>query len=253
MKIALISDIHGNLQALQAVIQDIDRNAIQSIICLGDIISMGLQPGEVITMLQSIHCSFILGNHDEPFIDFSQMGMLSVISEEVFISNKWTLGHISEPQREFIRTFKSSVKLQDARGRKIYCFHGTPKHNYEGISPDTDDDSIHVYLDECNDDIFVCGHTHRQMRREFNGKIIINPGSVGSVFNESCSKGNGTALQPWAEYGILDLSKNNVSFEMEKIPFNISQLQSVIDNTDHPYKEWWKNQYFAHRESGAVT
>lgn len=76
MRIAFISDIHGHLQALQAVLADIKSNNVQSIICLGDVISLGIQPREIITLLQEIDCQFILGNHDQLLIDHSQLGML---------------------------------------------------------------------------------------------------------------------------------------------------------------------------------
>ncbi len=72
---------------------------------------------------------------------------------------------------------------------------------------------------------------------------ILNPGSVGSVFDDQSFKGQKLSLRPWAEYGILDLSGAGVSFELKKVPFDTQALQAEVAKTDMPYKDWWVRQY----------
>jgi putative phosphoesterase len=243
MRIAFISDIHGHYQALEAVLSDIETSNVQSVVCLGDVVSLGIQPREVIELLQKVDCQIILGNHDEPLINYAQLAMLSLISEEIFHQNVWALKQISEQHIDFIQNFKTSIRMEDSCGREILCFHGTPECNHVGIFPETTEDKISKYIAGYKESIFVCGHTHEQMIRESNGCIILNPGSVGSVFDDKLVKGQEPLLCPWAEYGILDASEAKVSFELKKIPFDVDALRTVIAETDFPYRDWWAKQY----------
>lgn len=243
MRIAFISDIHGHYQALEAVLSDIETSNVQSIVCLGDIISLGIQPREVIERLQKIDCQFILGNHDEPLINYAQLGMLSLLAEEIYHQNIWALKQMTEQHLDFVRDFKTSVSISDKYGRGILCFHGTPGCNHEGISQETSAEKISKYITGFKESIFVCGHTHKQMIRESTGCTILNPGSVGSVFDDKFAKGQETLLCPWAEYGILDLSGAEIMFEMKKVPFDIDATRAAIAATDFPYRDWWAKQY----------
>lgn len=243
MRIAFISDIHGHYQALEAVLSDIEISNVQSVICLGDVVSLGIQPREVIELLQKVDCQFILGNHDEPLIDYAQLGMLSLLSEEIFHQNIWALKQISEHHLDFIRNFQRNLVIKDNFERKILCFHGTPRCNHQGISQETPEEKISAYCKGFEESIFVCGHTHKQMVKKSSGKLILNPGSVGSVFNDEFAKGQETLLCPWAEYGILDVSGAEIFFEMKKVPFDIDETRAVIAATDFPYRDWWTKQY----------
>jgi putative phosphoesterase len=243
VRIAFISDIHGHLQALEAVLSDIKKSNVQSIICLGDVVSLGLQPREIFELLWKIDCQFILGNHDELLIDHSQLGMLCIISEEMYQQTFWALKQMSDQHLEFIRTFKKTLKFEDTIGREILCFHGIPRCNHEGISVETCDEDVSKYINGYTESILVCGHTHKQMIRKSSGRLILNPGSVGSVFDDQFAKGQEPSLRPWAEYGILDLSGAETSFEMKKVPFDIDAIRAVIAETDFPYRDWWAKQY----------
>lgn len=243
MRIAFISDVHGHFQALQAVLADIEKSHVQSVVCLGDVISLGLQPREVIELLQQTECRFIMGNHDEPFVDYAKMAMLTVVAEDIYTLNKWTAGQVSEEDLAFVATFKDRIEIVDECGRRVLCFHGTPRCNHQGISPGTREDDVAAFLDGCAATVFVGGHTHQQMIREWSGRLIVNPGSVGYVFNDQLTKRQPPLLRPWAEYGILDLSRAGLAFELKKVPFDIEAVRAVVATTDIPYRDWWVRQY----------
>lgn len=243
MRIAFISDIHGHFQALQAVLSDIAKNHVQSLVCLGDVISLGPQPREVIELLQSTACQFVMGNHDECFVDPAQMTMVCYLAEEIYTLNKWTAEQVTDEHFDFLRTFKPTIKLEDEHGRQLLCFHGTPRCTHEGIVSETPEAEVSACLHGCPETIFVAGHTHRQMIRRSSDRLILNPGSVGSVFDHQSLKGQNLSLRPWAEYGILDLSAAGVAFELKKVPFDTQALQAAVARSDMPYREWWARQY----------
>ncbi len=89
------------------------------------------------------------------------------------------------------------------------------------------------------------------MSRESSGRLILNPGSVGSVFDDESMKGRKLSLRPWAEYGILNLLRSGVSFELKKVPFDVQALQAAVAKSDIPYKDWWAAQYGFSTESTA--
>jgi putative phosphoesterase len=250
MRIAFISDIHGHFQALQAVLSDIARDHVQSVVCLGDVISLGPQPREVIELLQKTDCQLVMGNHDEPFVDPAKMAMVCYLAEEIYTLNRWTAEQVSDDELDFLRTFKPTIEIEDENGRQVLCFHGTPRCNHEGIFPETPEAEVDAALHGCPEIILVGGHTHRQMIRESSGRLILNPGSVGSVFDHQSAKGQKRSLRPWAEYGILDLSGAGPSFELKRVPFDIQAVQAAVAKSDMPYKEWWVGQYATERVFG---
>ena len=126
MRIAFISDIHGNLPALEAVVSDIKRSDVQSIVCLGDVATIGVQPNEVLEVLQELQCRFVMGNHDVVLVDPSRTVKLSLFAEELFQSLYWTIDRISAEHFQLIQSFENTINIQDDSGRRMLCYHGTP-------------------------------------------------------------------------------------------------------------------------------
>jgi putative phosphoesterase len=243
MRVAFISDIHGNLPPLEAVVDDIGRSNVQSIVCLGDVATIGIQPHEVIGLLQRLECRCIMGNHDLALIDPQKMIELSLIAEDLFHSLHWTIDRISTEQLQFIRSFKTNMMIGNDHGKQLLCYHGTPLCNHIGIHSATPEAEIEHYLDGIPEKVLVGGHTHQQMKRIYEGRTLLNPGSVGSVFDSSEQCGKEINLRSWAEYAIVEFARERVSVEMKKIPFDTEKAKALIRSTDHPLKEWWKKQY----------
>ena len=105
MRVALISDIHGNELALRAVLADIAADGIGRVACLGDVATLGPRPGAVLDLIESLGCPCIMGNHDEFLLDES---LLRTYSEVPLVVDavKWCSEQITDRQRGFLRSFQ---------------------------------------------------------------------------------------------------------------------------------------------------
>ena len=173
MRLAFISDIHANLVALQTVLQDIDKEAVDQIICLGDIIDCGPQPEDVIRLLQDRNIECIAGNHD-PLNEHPNNPQLREI--EV-----WTEKQLSQESKDFLANLPSRRTLQVEQS-KVLCVHGSPHRVTDQVLEDTPRETLESWTRNENFDIMVCGHTHVQALRNLDNKTLVNVGSVGMPF-----------------------------------------------------------------------
>lgn len=196
MRLATISDIHGNLPALEAVLADIERRGVDDILCLGDLVNFAGWDNEVIDRLRKRGITCIQGNHDEGIgwdracFDFSyadarqlSFGLLSIAHTGRTLS----AGH-----RRFLRYLPTSVRLEFKLALErlsILFVHASPASAGEYVRPDVTDARLAELLDLADADVLCMGHTHQPMHRmvlaEADGRKIyrhaINPGSVGKA------------------------------------------------------------------------
>lgn len=209
MKIAIISDIHGNNEALNAVLKDINNQKCDKIFCLGDLAMAGPEPSKVVNKIKNmLNNNFILiqGNTDE------KLGTYSKNFEEILDKNvpvmanayRADLKELTDNDKDFLAKLPENIILEE-RGIKIMLCHGSPRKNDENIYPDLPMEQIEEIIADSNSDIIFCGHTHIPCGYETNsGRTVVNVGSVGRPFSE----------QPKACYAIMTI-KENKSFEIE--------------------------------------
>src|ERR1043165_549014 len=124
MRIALISDIHGNWVSLEAVLEDIAKSHVDQIICLGDVATTGPQPHEVMTCLKALNCPGIMGNHDE-----SQL--LPELIQKRYESRwentlNWCDQQLTEDDFNYLRSYKPYLQVPLDSKHNLLCFHGSP-------------------------------------------------------------------------------------------------------------------------------
>lgn len=182
-RIAFISDIHGNIEALKAVLRDIYEKGIPSedIYCLGDLVGYGPRPNEVIECIKDQEIQCILGNYDEAVGFFLPTCGCSIESELDRIRTRnslgWTTEHTSDKNKQFLRELEEQIALE-VRGITILLTHGSPFSINDYVYED-DIEKQQDIVSESVDDIIVFGHTHFPYYREVEGKLFINAGSVG--------------------------------------------------------------------------
>ncbi|WP_245632732.1 metallophosphoesterase family protein [Alicyclobacillus kakegawensis] len=177
-KVAAIYDIHGNLPALEAVLEDICRENVDCIIVGGDV-AWGPDPAGVMDCLLRLpgDVRFLRGNADREVA--GRYGVEQGLEQWVAQINQWCADQLNDAQLAFLRKLPEKVSLHIDRLGSVLFVHGSPRSDEEAIREDTSESEIRPMLEGVTEDIVVCGHTHVQFDRRIGGKRVINPGSVG--------------------------------------------------------------------------
>jgi len=181
MRVAVISDIHGNLPALDAVLSEVEREHVDMIISCGDVAS-GPMPAETIERLRTLdNAHFVHGNADRGVIaafDGTEKPRLPGPAAD------WCATQISSDQRDFLASFVDTVRLElGGVGRVLFC-HGSPRNDLDILTALTPEERVREFMEGASADVIVSGHTHMQFERSVDGVRLINPGSVGMPYKE---------------------------------------------------------------------
>jgi predicted phosphodiesterase len=239
MRIAIISDIHGNCVALDAVLNNIKQAGVDQIVCLGDAVQGGPQPAEVVSRLRELGCPVVMGNADDWLLTGIDSGAENIPEERLARMDKvrdWQLTKLSEDDLDFIRAFQPTVQMKLDDEHTLLCYHGSPKSFDHVILPQTPDEEARGYLEPQDNTIYTGGHTHMQFIRHFGRTFHFNPGSVGVAYRHD-QPDEYFRLDRWAEYALLSSRDGNLSLEFRRIPFDVQLLVSVYKSSGRPFAE----------------
>lgn len=170
--ILLISDIHSNLEALNAVLGEA---RYRKVLCAGDYCGYGANPNEVVEIAIKHNIPGCLGNHDSACLTEDIFGFNPFAAEAV----RWTFRRLNPESRKFLMNLPKILRV-DVEGVKICMVHGSPRDPLdEYVQDDLPVPVFESFLKATGADILVMGHTHVPYVMKVDGKLIINPGSVG--------------------------------------------------------------------------
>ncbi|MBI2962793.1 MAG: metallophosphoesterase family protein [Deltaproteobacteria bacterium] len=227
MRLALISDLHGNELALEVVLADARRQGYDQIVCLGDVATLGPRPSPVLARLRDLACPCILGNHDEFMLDAALVRTYTEVPL-VVASVDATREALSAGDLAFLRSFRRSLALDD-----VFLYHGTPRSNMEDLLATTPAERVDEMLDGERAKVLAGGHTHLPMLRQHRGMLIVNPGSLGQPFRERAT-GDAPVILSHAEYAIVDVRAGGIGVDLRRVPLDWRSLASQIDGWDNP-------------------
>ena len=179
VRVGVLSDVHGNLPALEVVLVEVEREAPDVLVVCGDVAS-GPLPGETIDLLMRVPgARFVRGNADRGLVAaYDRLPLPEWPGPDV----EWCAERISRRQRDFLAAFEETIRLDvDGLGRVLFC-HGSPRSDEEIISARTPDTRVRALVAGVDADVVVCGHTHMPFDRRVNGLRVVNPGSVGMPY-----------------------------------------------------------------------
>lgn len=228
MKIAFLSDIHGNATALEAVLNDIKEQNVDKICVLGDICFRGPEPKRALELVRSLGTEVIKGHSDEWLVRGIKEGeapadQIEMLEEE----RQWTLQRLDESDIEYLKSLPNEIVLEDGLDLIIHAFHATPTSLFESVEPnDTKEieDKI-MLLDHA--DIYVYGHIHRPFIQALHGKNVVNTGSVGMSFD-------GHAL---ASYVVVDVSEGKHRIHLNRVPYHREHVVELYKQGRYPNTE----------------
>jgi len=235
MRLAFISDIHGNLHALDRVLADLQNTPVDQVVCLGDVASLGPQPREVIARLQQLHIPIIMGNHDHYLLNPQLMAQHH---PWVRAAEEWCLTQLTADNLDFLRSFQPQLTLALDPDTQVLCFHGSPRSNEEWLYPPTLSATLDEIFAETTAQVLVGGHTHVQMLRQHKGRLLLNPGSVGMPFEFPMPGLNQHALR-WAEYAILEIAAGKLTTQFCRVPIDFEHLAQTARASGLPDVEFW--------------
>ncbi len=251
MRVAIISDIHGNLAPLEAVLSDIEREGVERVVCLGDVAATGPQPRGAVERMMRLDIPMVMGNADEDMLRPLRPVSIAKASEDarrVSDIDRWCAGQLSESHLAYIRTFRKTVEMSLEGGSELLCFHGSPRSNTDAIVSTTPERELDGMLSGHDAaDIMAGGHMHAQMIRRHGGATLINPGSVGLPVD---GEGEEAHNPPWAEYAIISSGGESSSVEMRRVPVDVERVRNAALASGMPHAQWWASDW---RESENVS
>jgi len=216
MKIAVLSDIHGNLPALQVVMEDIARWGAERVVVNGDLINRGPLSLAVDDALRQAfpEADRVLGNHETYVLGCSDPELpRSGPRYELRRFAHWTYEQLGERMCE-VALWPDEIDFTDLEGGALHITHGSRLGNRDGIGPRTTDAELPAKLGDRRD-LFVASHTHWPLIREFGDTLVVNSGSVGAPFDRD----------PRAAYAQLTFSRGRWRAEIVRLNYDRAQTE----------------------------
>lgn len=226
MRIGILSDIHGNLPAVERVLEDMYSRDLDAMFCLGDLVGYGASPNEVTERIKAAGIPTIMGNYDDGVgFDRDECGCAyqdEGEKERGHRSLMWTREHTTPENKAFLRSFAREIR-RDADGKRLLLVHGSPRRINEYLFEDRALSSFQRLAASSNADIIVFGHTHRPYCKVVDDVLFVNAGSVGKP-----KDGDWRAC-----YAVLTPGAND-PVEFVRLPYDIDRAMAAITETDLP-------------------
>jgi predicted phosphodiesterase len=234
MRVAVLSDLHANPFALDAVLADLPRD-VDTAVSLGDV-AIGPFPNEVIWRLRELDCPVVMGNWDGWLLD-GVPDLTGEVGPRVSAQGRWCSTRLDRQDRAFLRSFRPRVEIALDGTRGLF-FHGSPRSNTDLLLPDVSRAELDRALAGNHADLFVAGHTHLQMLRRRPDSLFANVGSVGLPFSEAPSGGS-LRVSPWAEYALATVDAGGLTLEFRRVAYDVAEMLAAARASGMPHAEWW--------------
>ncbi len=233
--VALISDVHGNSVALDAVLADVAALGVEDVVCLGDIAACGPQPEAVIARLSELGCPCVGGNTDEWLLgrllpephERDYRALMTLI--------EWGASTLSNTARGYLATLPARCELE-VGGERLLCFHGSPRSSREPILAETPDHALREMVRPFSVSLYAGGHTHLQLVRRFDGSLLVNPGSVGVPL---AADATWSTPAPVAHYAVVRVADGVVDAVPRCVEVDTTTSVAAAGASGIPYGDDW--------------
>ncbi|MBU9720577.1 MULTISPECIES: metallophosphoesterase family protein [Bacillaceae] len=226
MKIAFVSDIHGNGIAFDAVLQDIASKNVDKTIVLGDLCFRGPEPKRSLDLVRSLNTTVLKGNADEWVLRGIKEGEVPDKALELMRKEReWTYNQLSEEDLEYLRSLPHEANIALTDELTIHAFHATPSSLFDVVPASASNEEMEEKL-MGNDDasIFVYGHIHFPYIRFFKGKAVANLGSVGVPFDGL----------PQASYLLIEGQGKQFNIQIQRVAYDVEKTVQRYEDVGYP-------------------
>ena len=182
MRLGVFSDVHGNRHALEAVLEDLQRQRPDRVYCLGDLVGYGAFPNEVTERVRGGGFPTVMGNYDDGVgFDRDECGCAYREERDRLLGDQslaWTKAQVTAENKTYLRSLLPEVRFE-ADGKRMLLVHGSPRKMNEYLFEDRALSSFERLAAASNADLIVFGHTHKPYVKEVSGVRFVNDGSVG--------------------------------------------------------------------------
>jgi predicted phosphodiesterase len=238
VKVALVADIHGNGVALDAVLADLERRAVDRCICLGDVAAIGPSPVEVLDRVRSLAWPVVMGNTDEWLLEppDARDDDHRRLSELVH----WARERLQETDLDYVQRFEPTIEVSLDGGGDLLCFHGSPRSNSEGLLAETPAPALDEMLAGADASLLAGGHTHVPMIRRHRRATIVNPGSVGLAIASVPAAPAWPPAKAKPDYGKAEYAVvEDGCVELVRVKVDADQVRDAVSGSGMPNAEWW--------------
>jgi predicted phosphodiesterase len=241
MRLAVLSDIHGNLAALEAVLADIEaQGEPDAYLVLGDLAAFCPWPSETLARLQDLpEVLFLQGNTDRYLVTGQRPKSPPVRSPkdwatmpdklvEIGANFRWTVERLSYDDYEFLRDLPTRFDLDVPGYGRVVAVHANAQDDETALLPDAPDDEMRDYFADLDARLVLYGHTHRPVDRVVDDLRIINDGSVGMPLDGD----------PRPAYALLDFEDDACEVTIRRVAYDRESVLAGLERFDHPAKEW---------------
>lgn len=227
-RIAVITDIHGNLPALQACLDAIDAVGVDHLYCGGDLVGYGPNPNEVCALIQQRRIPTIYGNYDYAIgRDLDDCGCAYVTRHDRDLGQQsvvWTLAHTDHPSKDFMRGLPFDLRFS-LGAQRIRLVHGSPRKVNEYLFEDKPAHTFERIAAGADCDVLVFGHTHKPWIHTYGDVLFVNCGSVGKPKDGD----------PRAAFAVLELDQDGrIQASIERIPYDAQAVARQVEAVGLP-------------------
>ncbi|MEP6984568.1 MAG: metallophosphoesterase family protein [Chloroflexota bacterium] len=250
-QLAVLADIHSNLPALDAVLDDLQQFPVDRIIVAGDVVNWGAFSRQVMERLAVMDCAFIRGNNELYLTDWQTPRMPK--SWEIFTLPPYTLAQLGNRWMNVISSWPDTLSLRFRDASAIQVVHGSPRSPFEAMLPTATDAELEPMLSSIEATTIIAAHSHLAMDRQVGCWHVLNPGSVGNPLDGDMS----------ASYMLLESTSDGWQATNRRVPFDNQRVLDEFERTGFadqcgvvghlvvqeyrsarlevlPFLEWWR-------------
>ena len=227
-RVAALYDIHGNLPALEATLTAVDAAGVDEIVVGGDVV-LGPMPRETLERLRALgpRARFIRGNCDRLVVDAFDEPLSPALPPAMREAIAWSAAQLKRAERDFLAALPERLVLSVAGlGEVLFC-HDSPRNDEEIFTALSPAERVRPMLEGVTQHVVVCGHTHMQFDRSWDGVRVVNAGSVGMPF-----------APPGAYWALL-----GPGVELARTDYDVARAAAALRATSYPQLDQFLNPY----------